>query len=229
VLFSPGWTGTRNMSELGANLASHGYVVVGVDHYDAIRTAFPDGTYLQGDTGAGGTAGFQDRVNDLGFILDELTRWNTNDPLFAGRLDLTKVAVGGGSLGGVTVAEFGRIDPRCRAVIGLDPGGFSTAPQLTRVQQPVLEINASNNSSSPLYNMASQGATWFQISSTDHLLIAGIDWYWAWHPENVAGDREVARTINAYTLWFLNKYLKGSSDPVPPLAQYPRVINFKQK
>ena len=35
--------------ELGPHLASHGYVVVSVDHYDVARTVFPDGTYLQGE------------------------------------------------------------------------------------------------------------------------------------------------------------------------------------
>ena len=60
-------------------------------------------------------------------------------------------------------------------------------------------------------------------------MIAGVDWYWVWHPLDVAGGREVARTINAYTLWFLNKYLKGSTDPMPALAEYPRVTGFKQK
>ena len=127
------------------------------------------------------------------------------------------------------MAEFGRIDSRCKAVIGLDPGAFSSAPQLLQVPQPVLEINRSDNYDTPLYNLAINRAIWFQISGSDHLLIAGADWYWAWHPENVAGGREVARTINAYTLWFLNKYLKGSSDPMPALAEYPRVTGFKQK
>jgi hypothetical protein len=226
VLFSHGWTGMRSGPGSGSDLASHGYVVVKVDHYDALRTVFPDGTYLQGDTTNGGAAGSQDRVNDLGFILDELTRWNTNDPLFAGRLDLTKVAVGGGSLGGSTAAAFGRVDPRCQVLFALDSTADSTALPL---QQPVLQINASDRVDTTLYSTTTNHAVWFQISSTDHLLIAGVDWYWAWHPENVAGGREVARTINAYTAWFLNKYLKGSSDPVPPLAEYPRVTGFKQK
>ena len=225
VLGSPGWRGTRHMHELGANLASHGYVVVWVDHYDVTRTVFPDGTYLQGERTLT-PASFQDRVNDLGFILDELTRWNTNDPVFAGRLDLSKVAVGGGSLGGTTAAGFGRVDARCQVLFALDSTADSTALPL---QQPVLQINASGRSDTTLYDTTTNHAVWFQISSTDHLLVAGVDWYWAWHPENVAGGREVARPINAYTVWFLNKYLKGSGDPVPPLAQYPRVTGFKQK
>jgi pimeloyl-ACP methyl ester carboxylesterase len=230
LLNSPGWTGGRFGGGLGPNLASYGYVVVSVDHYDAMRTVFQDGAYLQGDIASPiSSSGLQDRVKDLVFILDELARWNTNDPVFAGRLDLTKVAAIGGSWGGVTASEFGRIDDRCKALIGLDPMPFSSAPQLLRLQQPVLEINASDNGDSTPYSMTTNKAIWFQVSSTDHMLIAGVDWYWAWHPENVTGGREVARTVNAYTLWFLDKHLKGSTDPMPALASYPRVTGFQQK
>ena len=37
-------------TEQAENLASHGYVVAAVDHFDAEGTVFPDGTYLHGDT-----------------------------------------------------------------------------------------------------------------------------------------------------------------------------------
>lgn len=230
LLDSHGWGGFRTGSALGPELASHGYVVVGVDHYDAIRTVFPDGTYLQGDIGSGnGASGTQDRVQDLVYILDEMTRWNTSDPFFAGRLDLTRISAIGGSWGGVTVAEFGRVDARCKAVIGLDPMPFGSAPQLVRVAQPVLEINASNNGDATLYDMSSASATWFQISNTDHLMIAGFGLYWAWQPANIASGREVARTINAYVLWFLNKHMKGANDAMPAPARHPRAVFFKQK
>jgi len=165
-------------------------------------------------------------VKDLGFILDELTRWNTNDPVFAGRLDLTKVAAIGGSWGADTIADFGRIDARCKAFIGLD-GGIGVATP--RLEQPVLQIEASISPDTSFYDATTNHGVCFQITSTDHIMIVGVDWYWAWHPENVAGGREVARTINAYTVWFLNKYLKGSSDPMPTPAEYPRVINLRQK
>lgn len=61
------------------------------------------------------------------------------------------------------------------------------------------------------------------------MLICGSEWHWLIHPEDIAGGREVHRTINAYILWLLNKYLKGSSDPMPSLAHYPRILGFKQK
>jgi len=78
-----------------------------------------------------------------------------------------------------------------------------------------------------LFNMATRDAVWFQVSSTGQL--NSHDWYWRAYPSGVEAGREAARTINAYTLWFLNKYLKGSTDPMPALADYPRVINFKEK
>jgi len=235
-LNSPGHTATRLFHELGAILASHGYVVVSVDHYDVSRTVFPDGTYLQGDTVSQmSEVGTEDRVRDLGFILDELVRWNTNDPVFAGRLDLAKVAAMGGSWGAGTAAEFCRRDSRCKAVVDLDggPGTIALIPLLGQlgVQKPLLEIHNSKTQSSEktLYNKNEKDAIWFLISNSDHLLIAGAEWYWAWHTNDVAGGREVARTINAYSLWFLNKYLKGSTDPLPVLADYPRVTGFVQK
>jgi len=227
VLNSPGWGGMHGVAAgMGENLASHGYVVVSMDHHDANRVVFPDGTYLQGDTSSGNAATGANRVKDLLFIMEELARWNTNDPVFAGRLDLAKVASLGGSAGGDTTADFAAIEPHCKALIALDGGAGATALPL---QQPVLQINNSGAFGTGSYDKTINHAIWFQVSNTDHLMIAGVDWYWAWHPENVAGGREVARTINAYSLWFLNKYLKGSSDPMPELADYPRVIGFKQK
>jgi hypothetical protein len=35
--------------------------------------------------------------------------------------------------------------------------------------------------------------------------------------------------MNAYIFRFPNKHSKGSNDPMPALADYPRVINFRQK
>jgi pimeloyl-ACP methyl ester carboxylesterase len=231
VLYSPGHSVLRAIdAEGGPNLASHGYVVVSVDHFDTTATVFPDGTLLYGDTTSSiSPAGTQDRVKDLVYVLDELGRWNTGDPAFAGRLDLTKVAAMGGSWGGATAAEFGRLDNRCKAVIGLDSGAFSSAPQLQQIRQPLLEINASNTSDLAPYSMATQGAICFQISGTDHMQVVACDWHWFFYPSDIAGGREVNRTIHAYTLWFLNKYLKDLNEPMPAPGNYRRVVNLRQK
>ena len=55
------------------------------------------------------------------------------------------------------------------------------------------------------------------------------DFYSLLEPYRLDTGREAARTITAYSFWFLNKYLKGSTDPMPAIANYPRIIAFKQK
>ncbi len=224
VLYSHGWGDVREeIAERGPYLASHGYVVVAVDHYDAFGTVFPDGTYLHGEVGTDTTGpGFQDRVRDLRFVLDELVKWNGNDPVFAGRFDLSRIASMGFSWGGQVAAEFCRVDSRCHAAIRLDPGAFSGDLIRFGLQKPFLQINRPDNTDLDLFNKTATNAIWFQISATQHANFC--DYY----PLD-ASSREAARTINAYAVWFLNKYLKGSTDPMPALKDYPRVFNFKQK
>jgi len=81
---------------------------------------------------------------------------------------------------------------------------------------------------------ATPGATtgyWFQISSTAHGDFADFTWWGSPRPtaSKLAQNREATRTMNAYIVWFLNKYVRGINDPMPPPSDYPRVINFRQK
>jgi pimeloyl-ACP methyl ester carboxylesterase len=161
------------------------------------------------------------------FALDELTRWNTNDPVFAGRLDLSKVAAMGISYGGGTVAEFGRTESRCKAVIVLDPAFVQGAPPLGI---PLLEITTPDLGDTTLYSLASKEAIWYQLNRAKHEQ-GGTDYYWAFYPDTagLAFGREAARTMIAYELWFLNKQLKGEVGPPLPLPGFPLVTGFKQK
>ncbi len=97
------------------------------------------------------------------------------------------------------------------------------------LQKPSLTINRSDNGDSALYNKAAVDAVWFQISFTTHGDIGG----WAWWPDGtlaaVQNAAEVNRSANAFAVWFLNKHLRGSTDEMPALTDYPRIINFKQK
>lgn len=74
LLFSPATLGGHaHAAERGPYLASHGYVVVGIEHYDCFATILPDGSPMTAFSL--GAAGPMDRVRDLGFVLDELTKW----------------------------------------------------------------------------------------------------------------------------------------------------------
>jgi len=236
VLYSPSYAGLRSFSaQTGPNLASHGYVVVSVDHWDMSWTVFPDGTALV--SGLTDTTGItdittKDRLRDMAFVLDELARWNTNDVVLAGRLDLTKVAAMGGCWGATVAPEFCRIDDRCKAAIILDgtPSMAGGTDILTfSLQKPFLSIYNGSNGERTLFSKAIRDAIRFQINGVVHEQIYGDVLYWVEFPGQLATGHEAARTINAYSLWFLNKYLKGSSDPMPAVADYPLVRNFQQK
>jgi dienelactone hydrolase len=160
-----------------------------------------------------------------------LDRWNQTDPVFAGRLNPTNAATMGWSYGGGVAAEVARVDKRCRGAIILE-GYFQGAAvvQGFGLQKPSLSIYAEPitvpGSEYQLYNNpATRNAVWLQIRMTLHASFG--DYYWALDPG--PGAREAARTMNAYTLWFLNKHLKGRDDPMPTTSDYPRAISVRQK
>jgi hypothetical protein len=95
------------------------------------------------------------------------------------------------------------------------------------VRSPLLMLNASNNSTTQYFDRASKDATWVQIGDTEHEMFGS--YYWWARPSDVPGGMETARTIRGYTLWFLNKYLKGATDPTPSRTDYPKVIGLRQK
>ena len=82
VVLSPGFTSSRStLTALAEDLASHGYVVAGIDHtYESFATAFPDGrvtTCLAREARRRGS-GSQEKVAagraaDVSFVLGELT------------------------------------------------------------------------------------------------------------------------------------------------------------
>jgi predicted dienelactone hydrolase len=139
VLFAPSWWGERTEATVQAEeLASHGYVVVGIDHPYASRlTVFPDGrvvrTRLVVAEDYESDASFQTfiaaadeqvrvRAEDARSVLDALERFNADDPdgQLSGRLDLAHVGMLGFSLGGGVAAQACWLDRRFRAGVDLD-------------------------------------------------------------------------------------------------------------
>src|SRR5258706_15611946 len=88
------------------------------------------------------------RTHEFLFVMDELGWLNINDALLVGRLDLERLGVIGKSVGGMTVAEVGRIDARCKAVVLLDAGiTLEVPPDLIRLglQKPFLSMSSTTN------------------------------------------------------------------------------------
>lgn len=137
IVYSPGWTGFRTVNvDQSEALASHGYIVVSVDHtYGSIMTVFPDGRAVgldrdalpaEEDVGeeayrAAARTFLEVYAADLAFVLDSLEAIDEDDGRFTDRLDLDRVGLFGHSAGGGAVVALCHADQRCAAGAGLDP------------------------------------------------------------------------------------------------------------
>lgn len=127
VLLSPGnATNVELYSAIGEELASRGYIVLGVNHpYDVGAVRLHDGfiaNYQQREFGdqAALRSRMLERVADIRFLFDSLVAINAGDHVLSGHLDLSRIAVIGHSLGGLTAAEFCAVDTRPIACVNLD-------------------------------------------------------------------------------------------------------------
>ncbi|WP_327352523.1 alpha/beta hydrolase [Streptomyces sp. NBC_01304] len=144
VFFGPGRqdpaaTGTA----FAQDLASHGYLVIGVNHtYDG-PVEFPDGRVVPQNPGTGDVAllrKYSDvRAADLSFVLDVLAGERGATPLgrFTPPADLGRVGVFGHSLGGSAAAEVVRTDGRFAVGACLD-GALQTDAVQTGLDRPFL-------------------------------------------------------------------------------------------
>lgn len=138
LLFSPGFEeSVLTYAAQVEDLASHGYVVVGIDHpYDSWAVRFPDGRIIpfaqaQWDSAQrlpNGAVAYQLaqiplRADDIRFVLNRLLALSgtpSRDAPFAGHVDWTKIGAFGHSLGGVAAASACRTDARIRACLNED-------------------------------------------------------------------------------------------------------------
>ncbi|HVT28373.1 MAG TPA: hypothetical protein VHE81_10205 [Lacipirellulaceae bacterium] len=139
LLYSPAWDGVRTENTFQAEeLASHGYIVVAMDHpYGSEVTVFPDGRIVHSKLVLGNPFSSQAaeesfvrtveaeirlRASDASFLLDDLSRWNADDPdgLLTGRIDLDHVGIFGFSLGGGVAAQACWLDRRFKAGVDMD-------------------------------------------------------------------------------------------------------------
>ena len=136
ILFSHGWNGFNAQNTGQAiELASHGYVVIGVQHtYGAVITVFEDGTVARNNPSALPSGApdeeydiaartlVQQWAGDLGYTLDFMnTQNNAPESPFYRSLDLSYLGVYGHSTGGGAAIQFCGTDSRCKALLGMDP------------------------------------------------------------------------------------------------------------
>lgn len=160
IVFSHGWNGfeAQNTAQV-IELASHGYVVVAVNHtYGAITSVFDDGTIAPNNPSALPRDAPDDEyeiaahklvdqwAGDIYFTLEYLSFQGINvRGSFFEAFDLSRIGVYGHSTGGGAAIEFCGREPGCKAVLGLDP-----------FMRPVSTEVLENGLSQPAFFMFSQ-------------------------------------------------------------------------
>jgi predicted dienelactone hydrolase len=163
LVLSPSGFPPLLLSSIAEELASHGYVVVGVNHtYETTVTVFGDGRIVPVNPAAvGGALGPQTgsheevfrgraavcrrKAEDLAFVADQVRRVDVDSASrFAGRLDTGRVGAVGHSFGGNAALEWCRADPRCRAAVNLD-GAIWTDVGTVDLERPALQVLAEHH------------------------------------------------------------------------------------
>ena len=248
VLFAPG-LGTSSLEYAGLleDVASHGYVVVGiVPTYVARFAVFADGRVVAGrDVPAIATTKavrpttevalrqFAEVVDlarhDLSFALDQLARLNADrSSRFRGRLDVTRVGAVGHSLGGAAALQVTHEDPRIRGVVDIDGSPIWAATGA--LAKPLLVLSAA---STPLsYDAALSGATpglHLRITGTVHTFSSDVRVVLAPRIAPAQGSIDPVRAIaitGVYTTAFFDRYLRGAAADLlkGPSPRYPEVV-----
>ena len=223
-------------TDTALELASHGYVVVAIDHIDCYGSVFPDGTFVRrgfpfgnvlNDAGTYLTSRFQ----DLQFLLEKLQDLDQADSVFANRLDLDHIGVMGWSFGGGTAAEFCRTNDQIKAAVLLD-GYLDPVPALIKgLQKPFLAMNSPATGLAPsaqtLFNESTNVAYILQIQSTQHETFTDQ----AWITEHTAATRQAGLAKNACAVSFFNKVLNNQDDNLldAPASRFANILQFHKK
>jgi dienelactone hydrolase len=245
VVLSPGFTNPRStLTGLAEDLASHCYVVAGIDHtYESLATAFPDGrvtTCLAREAPRRGPDFWEKvvtgRAADVSFVLGELTGAHPAWP-GAGLIDPSRIVMAGHSAGGAAAIAAMLADSRIRAGIDMDGATHARIPD-HGLSRPFLFLGKQSN-----YTPGRGGAvtTWerdwklltgwkrwllvagaIHASFTDLALLAdqtGID---------VGAGLPGARSLDitrAYVRAFVDQHLHGKPQALldQPSPRYPEV------
>ncbi|MEU4623969.1 hypothetical protein AB0G04_28840 [Actinoplanes sp. NPDC023801] len=246
IVLSPGWTQPMAiLSGLAEDLASHGYVVAGIQHtYETYAVTFPDGRIagcaaceLDNDRTFFGRL-YRSRAADVSFVLDELTG---RDPAWRGSrlIDDSRIGVAGHSAGGASALAAMVGDRRVDAAIDIDgttnTGGEPVVPA-TGLRKPFAVLSTTDHGpdSDDQWLVADYGRAggwkrWLTVAGTDHASFTdlgvfadqlGID-----IGQTITGERATEVT-RRYVRAVFDKHLRHRPQPLLNRSspRYPEVV-----
>ncbi len=232
IIFSHGFHGCNTQSRfLMEAFASAGYIVFAPNHRDATCHGGkarwierPQAPFRKAKMWS--ETSFRDRAEDIRRLIDAIQ----NDDRFRERVDWTRFGLAGHSLGGYTVLGLGGAWP------GWKLSGVKAVLALSPYTQPFVTHDTLRGLSAPVMY---QGGTWdYGVTPVIHKSMGAYDMspkpkyyvefdrmgHFAWAD---VGRRAARKGIIAYSLTFMNYYVKGEP-PAPPLTQVlPGVAVFR--
>jgi len=227
VILSPGnGTNIEFYLSLAGEIASHGYMVVGLNHpYDvpAVRLSRGEIAPYDKDQWLLEAAAHQTyieermkvRTADILFAMDQLEEIADSNGAFAGVINLDSVAVAGHSLGGIAASEACKADARFKACInfdGLQKGGpFSMEETAVPPEQPFLFLTKESQLHPKLLERfeSMPESYWVVVRRTSHQSFTDGPLL---QPSLLPGPNDADRLMNLiqkYSLAFLDHTLKG--------------------
>ncbi|MER6580439.1 alpha/beta hydrolase [Nonomuraea sp. NPDC001023] len=239
VVLSPGFTKPMStLTSLAEDLASRGYVVAGIDHtYESYATTLSDGRVAEclacdSDADPGfGTGVVQGRAADVSFVLDQLpSQWDGSD-----RIDRSRIAMAGQSIGGAGAMAAMVKDSRVRAGIDMDGTTYARIPK-SGFSRPFMFLGSPQHipggrdtSWDRDWKLLTGWKRWIVLSGAEHqsftdgpLLAGALGIKPAYGILPAARAAELTRT---YVAAFLDQHLKSQRQPLmdKPSSRYPEV------
>jgi dienelactone hydrolase len=261
------------MAVTAADLASHGYIVAGISYtYNSQGTVFPDGRIVKreynysliGDDYINFSLSYYENAkqwarhnaevelreaDDVSFVLDRMEQLNLSDPVFKGKIDMSRIGTFGHSLGGAVSITSAERDGRIKAAADLD-GALYHSTNITKptmllergsrmgynrsydaVNQRLLtqvqfeEMKAIWDDSEYRVLTSPQTAYYVGINGTEHNNFK--DYGALGIPLDIGriDGRYATRIIDSYLLAFFDKHLNGVDSPLlDGQSVYPEVV-----
>ena len=159
-------------------------------------------------------------ADDISFTIDEPENMNTENGLFAGRLDTDRIGVVGHSMGGTASGQVCLTDKRCKAGITMD--GIQLGDTIERnLGRPFMfmhhdNVGARNKTLNRIFFERSEGPAYLVlIRGTMHMNFSDFSLYGCGSIARLSGvtgkidGKRCMRILSDYALAFFNKHLKG--------------------
>lgn len=247
LVFSHGLVGLRlQNSSTMQDLASRGYLVVAIDHTDAAAvTVFPDNEVRYYDLGRFSDPSdvrsdkefvnkrvFPAWVADQRFVYDTLEKWAVDDPVFGGKLDLSRIGSFGHSFGGATALEVCRVDTRCRAAVNMDGGLYGDIRTEPAVRPLLLMTSADSSRNTEAVQKwtkmianADAPAYWLELPNSTHFSFTIAQLLSPMLVPRNFNPRAGLHTIDTYLARFFDLHLRGTQPAASEQSsQEPQVL-----